>query len=357
MATVPARLAFCVRAALPVVALCMGVASPACADRWFGSIAVSCDSFAECGLWPDMPEPPADPALLFLLRTGSANAPLQMIVRVNKPVEGGVPIRLTLGEATFELQPGTDVLTRRESFNGVEHLTGYSIAPSRVDALLATMRQAKDGRLRLAVAGAPQEREIRLDGMDEALRYVDERQGRNGAQDALIDKGAREPANAAAPKALPLPRAWPKQIVRILKREQCEDRLASFEELTAGFIATPAPGRELWQIACAGGNYNILFILIDVRNGDATTARVLTFPTRLHKRPSSVLVNPVWWDARKEVWAFHRSRSVGDCGTVARYRWTARGFALADERRKEDCDSKFDDPWTRWPATKAKLRR
>ena len=40
-----------------------------------------------------------------------------------------------------------------------------------------------------------------------------------------------------------------------------------------------------------------------------------------------------------------------------RYRWTERGFALADERRKEDCDGKFDDPWTRWPATKAKLRR
>ena len=92
---------------MPVVALCLGLASPARADRWFGSVAVTCDSFAECGLWPDMPEPPADPALLFLLRTGSANAPLQMIVRVNKPVEGGVPIRLTLGEATFELQPAS----------------------------------------------------------------------------------------------------------------------------------------------------------------------------------------------------------------------------------------------------------
>ena len=348
----PARLASCARAWLPVVALCLGLASPAHADRWFGSVAVTCDSFAECGLWPDMPEPPADPALLFLLRTGTANAPLQVVVRVNKPVEGGVPIRLTLGEATFELQPGTDVLTRRESFNGVEHLTGYSIAPNRVDALLAAMRQANRGRLRLAVAGAPQEREIRLDGMDEALRYVDERQGRNGAQDALIDKGAREPADAAAPKALTARDTWPKPIARIFKREKCEERLATFDELSTGFVAMPAPGRELWKIPCAGGDYNILFILIDVRNGNAKTARVLTFPTQLRKRPSNVLVNPVWWDARNEIWAFHRNRSFGDCGTVARYRWAARGFVLIDERRKEDCDDKFVDPWTRWPVTR-----
>ena len=292
--------------------------------------------------------------MLFLLRTGTANAPLQVVVRVNKPVEGGVPIRITFGETTFELQPGTDVLmlTRRETFNGVEHLTGYSIAPNRVDALLAAMRQAKRGRLQLAVAGAPQEREIRLDGIDEALRYVDERQGRDGAQDALIDKGARAPADAAAPKALPLPPAWPKQIAGIFKREKCEDRLASFEELTTGFIATPAPGRELWQIACAGGNYNILFIVIEVRNHDPRTARLLSFPTRTSRRPANVLVNPVWWDARNEIWAFHRNRSFGDCGTVARYRWAARGFVLIDERRKEDCDDKFVDPWTRWPVTR-----
>jgi len=65
-----------------------------------------------------------------------------------------------------------------------------------------------------------------------------------------------------------------------------------------------------------------------------------------------VLVNPVWWDARNEIWAFHRNRSFGDCGTVARYRWAARGFVLIDERRKEDCDDKFVDPWTRWPVTR-----
>jgi hypothetical protein len=333
--------------------LFVALASPACADRWFGSIAVTCDSFAECGLWPDMPEPPGDPASLYLVRSGTANAPLEMIVRVNKPVDGGVPIRLILGETTFALQPGTDVLTRRETHDGKEYLTGYWIAPTRVDALLAAMRRATRGTLRLAVAGAPQEREIRLDGMDGALRFVDERQGRAGAQDGLIDKGARDPSDAAAPKALPTRRAWPKAIAGIFSHEKCEDRLATFDELKAGFVATPAPGRELWQIPCAGGNYNILFILIDVRNGDAKTARVLTFPTRLRKRPSSVLANPVWWDARKEIWAFHRNRSFGDCGTVARYRWTARGLALADERRKDHCDRRFEDPWTKWPIVRS----
>jgi hypothetical protein len=71
---------------------------------------------------------------------------------------------------------------------------------------------------------------------------------------------------------------------------------------------------SLWKIACAGGNYNICSSWIDVRNGNAKTARVLTFPTQLRKAPIHVLVNPVWWDARNEIWAFHRNRSFGDCG-------------------------------------------
>jgi hypothetical protein len=85
-----------------------------------------------------------------------------MNIRVNKPVEGGVPIRLTLGDTVLELQSGSDVLTRRETFDGTERVTGYWIAQPRLDALIEAMRRASHGRLALAVAGAPQEREIRL---------------------------------------------------------------------------------------------------------------------------------------------------------------------------------------------------
>src|SRR5262249_36553179 len=93
----------------------LALAVPARADRWFGSVQVDCESFGLCAVSPAMPDPPGDPESIEFDRTGKANAPLEIMVRVNKPVEGGTPIRLTFGETVFDLQPGTDVLTRRDA--------------------------------------------------------------------------------------------------------------------------------------------------------------------------------------------------------------------------------------------------
>jgi hypothetical protein len=349
-----------VRFTLRLIALAAFVAvasSPATADRRFGSIFVGCDSFGDCLVSPGMPDPPGDPASLQFSRSGMANAPVEITIHVNKPVEGGIPIRLELGEAVFALQPGTDVLTRRRIDDGVERVVGYIVAPARVGELIAAMRKAGRGRLMLDVAGKPQQRVIELDGLDAALRWVDERQSRGGAQDALIDKGEREAADAPAPRRAPDRTQWPAEIARIFKREPCAERISSFAELAQGFIATVAPGREIWGIGCDGSNYNVVFILIEVRNGDMKTARVIKLPVRSRKHSVGAAINPMWWDARKELWAFHRGHSHGICGTVALYRWTAAGFKLADERHREDCEFVYDDPWTTWPEVRAPRRR
>jgi hypothetical protein len=335
----------------------LALALPARADRWFGSVQVDCESFGVCAVFPAMPDPPGDPASIQLDRTGKADAPLEIFVRVNKPVEGGVPVRLTFGETVFDLQPGIDVLTRRDTRH--DRVLGYWIAEARVAEVLAAMRRVDTGRLRITIAGQsePQDRLVQLDGLDAALRYLDERQGRAGAQDAVLDKGPRAAADTPAPKPLPKMAEWPAQVVRIFKRENCEKTFWVFDEMTAGSIAAVAGGRELWQVACAGSNYNVHFIFLEIRNGDPKTARALTFPTRLHKRRDGVVTNPVWWTARQELWAFERHHSHGDCGVVARYRWEPGGFKLIDQRRKEDCDSRFTDPWTTWPVVKAKRGR
>jgi hypothetical protein len=142
--------------------------------------------------------------------------------------------------------------------------------------------------------------------------------------------------------------------MRIYKREKCGQMPFPFNPVRVGFIAAPAPGHELWGLACNGGNYNTDYILIGVRNGDMKTARVMHFPTQSRKRPFGGVTNAMWWDARKQVWGFHRGRSFGDCGEVTQYLWTESGFKLLNERRKEDCDGKSDDPWTQWPEVKAK---
>jgi hypothetical protein len=326
--------------------------APAHADRWFGSVYLGCGSFGDCLVSPEMPDPPGDSASLQLQRSGKANAPVEIFMHVNKPIEGGAPVRLEFGETAFDLAPG-DVVTRREKTPSGERLRGYWVAEARVSEVLAAMRRVDIGHLKIMIGGDNQDRLILLDGLDNALRNLDERQGRAGAQDALIDKGARVSADTAAPKPLPARAAWPKEIERIFKREKCDDRLATFDELADGSIAAMDGGHELWQIACAGGNYNTHSIMVDVRNGDMKTARTIDFPTRMRKRPDGVVTNASWWYARKELWAFERYHSHGDCGLVARYLWTARGFTLENQRRKEDCDSKFDDPWTSWRAVKS----
>lgn len=313
--------------------------------RWFGSVQAGCDNFGRCSVWPAMPDPPGDPVSIYLERAGSADAPLEISFRVNRPVEGGVAARLQLGEQTFDLE-AAELSTRRDPDGG--RLVGYQIAAARVDELVGAMRRVRSGRLKMAVSGQDQERIVLLDGLDEALRHLDARQGRVGARDALIDRGPRAASDTAVPKPLPAKDTWPKEIAAIFRRETCSDRLATFGEMAEGFVATPAPGRELWAIACDGGNYNIEFILVEIRNRDAGTARLLTLPTRLHRRPDRGATNPNWWDARNELWVFERGRSHGDCGVIARYRWTPQGFRLLDQRRKDDCDAKFTDPWTSW---------
>jgi len=350
------------RAGAALALFALATAAPAHADRWFGKITASCDSFGLCGLFPEMPDPPGDSASLQIARAGKADAPVEIRIYVNRPVEGGAPIRLELGDVAFDLKPGTDIVTRRATQDGKERTVGYWIAAPRVGEVLAALRKTSTGHLKITITSfingetQAQDRLILLDGLDEALRYLDERQGRAGAQDAIILKGPRAAADVAVPKPLPARAQWPKEIERIFKRNNCEDRLATFEELQQGSIATPSAGHELWQVPCAGGNYNILFLGIDIRNADPKTARQLFFPTRLHRRATRVLTNPVWWDSAKEIWAFERGHSQGDCGTVVLYRWTGRGLALVNERQKEDCDGTFTDPWTTWAKTQPKRR-
>ena len=116
---------------------------PAQADRWFGSIYVGCGSFGDCLVSPEMPDPPGNSASLQLQRSGKANAPLEIFMHVNKPVEGGAPVRLEFGAAIFDLKPG-EVVTRRQTSGSQERVTGNagSSGQQRV-AATAAIRQGE----------------------------------------------------------------------------------------------------------------------------------------------------------------------------------------------------------------------
>src|SRR5690348_8714343 len=170
------------------------LASPAWAEHRFGSISAGCDSFAACSATPNMPDKPADSASIYLRRAGTANAPVEIFIHVNKPVAAGVPIRLAFGQTAIELS-AADVRTRRETTG--DRITGYWVAESRAAELLTALRKVDVARLTMPVGGEPQDLPVTLDGLDDALRFFDERQGRNGAQDALIETGTRPAAGAA----------------------------------------------------------------------------------------------------------------------------------------------------------------
>ena len=329
-------------------------------ERWFQSTSVACDSFSNCAATLDFLGTIPDSLGIHARRSGEANAALDIQIRVNAPVEGGVPTSFEADGTVLDLAPGSGVVTRRETEAGKERVIGYFLAPGQAATVVELLRRSSSFRVTTLVEGRQKTLALSSAGLTEALRYMDERQGRAGAQDALVDKGSRDAADAAKPGALPERSAWPKEIEKVFKGERCEDTWLG-DLLPEGFVAAPAPGRELWQIPCRAGNYEHDNILIEWRKGGAKAAQLLTFPTRTKIRdmPRSrsgagrMARNSVWQEARRELWTFAHFHAHGDCGVAAHYRWTERGFLLLDERRKDDCDSKFVDPFTQWPKTRA----
>lgn len=229
----------------------------------------------------------------------------------------------------------------------------------------------------LALASGAQTADLPSSGISAALLWIDERQGRLDTTTALIRRGAR-PASSV-PAAPPLPRATPAPAAsqagfegaanpmedepRALMvpaaieglKEVKACRAENNEYLNKAVLAARLDGQTvLWGIPCGSGAYNATYVLYLARP-DGSGVRPADLPERTPRTEGDIggegpwLVNPIYNPARQTLTVFPRGRGLGDCGTITTWTWTARGFALSEERSMGDCWGMSSDLWpTLW---------
>ncbi len=206
-----------------------------------------------------------------------------------------------------------------------------------------------------------------LRGLPEALRYIDEQQGRVGSKGALAATGDA-PAELAKPvpagPVVPiLPSIADAPPIALTQDEQhaarrlavCEGEPASAQ---SGAQTSDAPGLEthmldgahaLVLLPCNAGAYNVSAVPL-VATGGAGSWQFQV--ARFDHAPGStgdpgtppLIVNARWNPTRAELSSFAKGRGLGDCGTAETYRWDGTQFRLTEARSMPVCRGAWEWP-------------
>lgn len=218
-------------------------------------------------------------------------------------------------------------------------------APTPLEQLLAAARAKNAAVIRVSAPEGGAAGEVSLDGLSQALAHLDDRQGRKGAQTALV-AGGDKPASAvpgprparaivAAPFATAQETPAPASLVAALRRTD-RDCDGQHGKARVG-RQWPLDGkRALVELECALGAYNLMTGYWIVENGKARGAKRLRFDMPGEKATDR-LVNATLAPASGVVETEANGRGLGDCGSRARYVWTGAGFALARFSAMSEC--------------------
>jgi hypothetical protein len=200
-----------------------------------------------------------------------------------------------------------------------------------------------------------------LDDGRAAVEWLDRAQRFAGTTTALVTFGdaAPPPSSLRGPmlqypplRAVPLRRrrlppavaeAWARM------RAGCNDEMSDDDLLAYPPQLWRLPdGRVLWQFACVGGAYNWIDHYL-LQRGTHVQWQMFPDPGRpLGDRPrgSDAVYNPKFDPVSGTVTTWERSRGIGDCGLIARYIWTGRGFRLLWQKEwGTDCSGVMPDQW------------
>lgn len=222
---------------------------------------------------------------------------------------------------------------------------------------LPAVKALTSGR-RLTLTDGGERVPVSLSGASAALSWIDDRQGRLGTTAALVRRG-RRPAAAAAAPALPsvtpapaiaqtgLPRpVLPAAFEARADVKQCRSDTAFSAAFQSGVtIDRLSEDRELWGLPCFAGSYNFSFRYFITGRGGVDPAPVI-FPTS--RKPTAEVVNSRYDPASRTLTAFDKGRGLGDCGVASTWVWAGRAFVLKAEREMREC---WGVPADLWPTT------
>jgi hypothetical protein len=303
--------------------------------RVFEDWAVGCDNRLTCSAVSLIPA-----------GAGDAYSVLVWIERAGGP-EGKATLELS---GAYELRGKIDLAVDNEAAGQLTAArdraqavgpTAFSLIRRLGSSYTFQLRQGKN-----AIA-APS-----LSGLAEALRYIDEVQGRLGSEAALAAIGDR-PADQA--RALPNSARVPLAIEG--KAPTTVSPLTPDEEMEARRLAIcggrprtdqpislhPLDSRHLLVLlACDPGADNVSSVVL-VAEGEpgARTFRIAHFDLMPgftgEAGTPPLIVNAQWNPAQAALSSFARGRPLGDCGTSETYRWDGAMFRLTEARAMPVC--------------------
>ena len=203
-----------------------------------------------------------------------------------------------------------------------------------------------------------------LNGLAQALRYMDEQQGRVGSEGALAAVGDK-PANLARPlpddvsfrRAKSAPPATPPTLTA--EERQAAQGLAKCggrprADFPVDMRALDAAD-TLILIACDAGADNVSSIVL-VATGEPGTRSFdyarFDFMPGFTGEPGTppLIVNAQWNPQKAALSSFARGRPLGDCGTSETYVWDGAMFRLTQARAMPVCRGAWEWP-VLWSAT------
>lgn len=321
--------------------------------RVFDDWAVACDNRLSCNAVSLLPD-----------GAGTAYSVLVSIERDGGPA-GLSRLRLT---GANELRGKIDVLVDGKRLARlVAARDTAELAGDQALTLIRTLGSSYGFQIgqRKAVLGAPS-----LTGLPQALRYMDEQQGRVGSQGALAAVGDK-PSDTAKP--VPPPVTFPVETVgppstapqTLTEAEQqdarrlavCDGRLRDDYPIEVrGLDADHA----LVLLPCNVGADNVSNVpLVATGEPGSRTFQIARFDHMpgFSGEPGTppLIVNAQWNPARGELSSFARGRSLGDCGTAETYRWDGTMFRLIEARSMPVCRGAWEwlVLWTAAPAKNA----
>ncbi|HEY1124615.1 MAG TPA: DUF1176 domain-containing protein [Sphingobium sp.] len=211
-----------------------------------------------------------------------------------------------------------------------------------------------------------------LSGLAQALRYMDEQQGRVGSEAALAAIGDK-PAGLARPvpedirfplAATDMPPVPPAELSA--EEQQAARTLAKCGGRPREFPVSlhPLDGNHILAlVACDAGTDNVSSIVL-VGSGGAGTrsfqyARFDYMPGFTGEPGAPPLVvNAQWNPVRSSLSSFARGRPLGDCGTSETYIWDGTMFRLAQARAMPVCRGAWEWPvlWSASPLEATPVR-
>ena len=308
----------------------------------FEDWAVGCDNRLSCSAVSLVPE-----------GAGTSYSVLVTIQRAGGP-EGAGLVRLIAADqmhGKIDLMVDNQRLARIKTQGDTIEIAGPG-AIEMIRKLGASF--AFEVRDRQRVIDAPS-----LRGLPDALRYMDEQQGRVGSQGALAALG-EAPADTARPVPpvpvvaveahtapdAPPPALTPDEQTAARRLAVCEGRLDNDYPLeTHNLDETHA----LVLLPCNAGDYNVSAVPLVATGGPGSWRfQIAHFDHApgYSGDPGTppLIVNARWNPAKGELSSFAKGRGLGDCGTAETYRWDGDLFRLTEARSMPVCRGAWEWP-------------